>query len=347
MSRKNLKPLSASKIKTLKGCSWKYWCSYGLSLPRTGNDGSRRGSATHDFLECLARPDRRHMVELIIDKKDPFAFESTEKYIKLLAKRECVDDEENIETIKEFILTALRSDFFGEKLMLSEKPEDHAELFFDESVEKPSEGIKYRVRGFIDRIFLYRDKGEVLIRDYKTSKRKFEGEDASNNLQDLIYSLAASRMFPKFGKRIVEFLFLKFDPDVDKDHKNQATIEMEPICDGELYGLEHELTHYQNQVDNFDENSAVSNFAKDQGFPTDKSFSGCLQCGFAKHKGQLKKDGNIMWHCEFKFPFDFYRIFNKSGEEVACLNAEEFNIEKVPEGGDYKKYNYSGCPKFN
>jgi hypothetical protein len=35
-------------------------------------------------------------------------------------------------------------------------------------------------------------------------------------------------------------------------------------------------------IDNFSENDAMGNFAASQPYPTDKSFSGPLQCGFAK-----------------------------------------------------------------
>jgi hypothetical protein len=337
-------PLSASRIKTLKGCSWKYFCNYILKLPKDWNEGSARGSASHDVLEILARPDRKKRVKKLLRKKWPFDA-SIEKLIRLKAQHYNVGDKENILLIKDFLNTALRKDFFGESL--AQPDEDHAELTFDLSVDKPEKGIKYRILGFIDRLFLYRKKGLVLIRDYKTSKQKYKGEDISDNLQDLFYTLAAKSRFPKIKESVVEFLFLKFDHDVDDDHKNSCVLRMDSVKDCELEGLEHELTHYQQVIDEFDEESALENFAYNQGFPSDDSFSGRLQCGFAKYKGQLKKDGSLMWHCPYKFPYDFYRVYNKEGKEIDCVKDEDLDLDRYPSDCYTRKYKYAGCPVFN
>ena len=68
---------------------------------------------------------------------------------------------------------------------------------------------------------------------------------------------------------------------------------MNPIDEDDLEGFEMQLQSIQEYLEGFDESDAVSNFAYDKGFPTDGSFGGKLQCGFAKEKGQLKKDGSL------------------------------------------------------
>jgi len=45
--------LSASRIKTVEGCSWLYWCKYKLKLPDASNDGAKRGSICHLIFEHL------------------------------------------------------------------------------------------------------------------------------------------------------------------------------------------------------------------------------------------------------------------------------------------------------
>jgi hypothetical protein len=72
-----------------------------------------------------------------------------------------------------------------------------------------------------------------------------------------------------------------------------------------------------------------------------------LQCGFAKTKGQLKKDGTPMWHCPFKWGFDYFIVYNESGEKIKSYNENEWDEKFIPLGGSFKKHNYKGCPYFN
>ena len=69
--------------------------------------------------------------------------------------------------------------------------------------------IKYKIRGFIDKLFLYKRKKFAIIRDFKTSKEVFKGKDQTDNLQDLMYSLAVKNLFPEYSERVSEFLFLQ------------------------------------------------------------------------------------------------------------------------------------------
>ena len=89
---------------------------------------------------------------------------------------------------------------------------------------------------------------------------------------------------------------------------------------------------------------ATANFAAFKGWPTDGSFSKKLLCGFAKQKGQLKKDGNPMWHCGMKFDFYYYQFFKKDGSLTFTCFEEDFDESKIPEGGSYELRYYKGCP---
>ena len=121
-------------------------------------------------------------------------------------------------------------------------------------------------------------------------------------------------------------------------------MRMEPLSDEDLLGFEMQLTEIQQYLDNFSEEDAVSNMAADKGFPTDSSFSGRLLCGFAKQKGELKKDGNIKWHCSMKFDFFYYLFKNRDGQTVGSCFEEEFSKDIVPEGCTHEIQYYKGCP---
>lgn len=334
-------PLSASRIKTAEGCSWQYWCNYKLKLPDKSNDGSSRGTVCHLIFEVLGHKKRKHYFDKIIKKLDVFSVPSIKRLILKNAKALNVDDPENMQMIKEMLLNGLMYDFFGGKE--GEPTEEFSEKDFYIVVNEGD--IKYKIRGFIDKLFLYKDRKYALIRDFKTSKDTFKGKDVDDNYQDLMYSLAVKHMFPEYETKQSEFVFLKFE--LDEYAKKSGLVRMEPLSEEDLLGFEMHLTEVQNYLDNFTEETAVSNFAADKGFPKDGSFSCKLLCGFAKEKGQLKKDGTPMWHCGKKFDFFYHTILDSEGKFVKSCFEEEFNEDMVPKGGSHEMKYYEGCPAHN
>ena len=332
--------LSASRIKTVQSCSWLYWCKYKMNLPDASNDGAKRGSICHLIFELLGEPKRKKMQVKMIKSKDIFCFESIRRLVMKHARILEVADDENIALIKEMTLNGLMYDFYGDKAgkpteALSEK---------DFEIVVCDGGKKYKIKGFIDKLFLYKKQKFALIRDFKTSKQKFKGKEVSDNLQDYMYSLAVRHLYPEYKNRVSEFLFLKFNLDQSLEVSDGA-IQMSPISEDDLDGFEYQLSEIQEYLDGFSEQDAVGNFAASQPFPTDNSFSGPLQCGFAKQKGQLKKDGSPMWHCPMKFDFHYYAIINADGKHIKSYSIEEFNKSLIPNGCKAEKRYYAGCLK--
>ena len=331
-------PLSASRIKTAQSCSWLYWCKYKLKLPEKSNDGARRGSICHLVFEVLGIKRRKKYFDAIIKSEDVFSVPSIKRLVIKHAVREGVDDQDNIDLMKEMIYNGLTYDFFGEDLGPPTK--EYSEKDFD--IVKNDGKTKYKIRGFIDKLFLYKKQKFALIRDFKTSKDVFKGKDQTDNLQDLMYSLAVKNLFPEYSDRVSEFLFLKFDLDINA--KKSGVIRMKALDEDELTGFEMQLCEIQKYLDGFSEKDALRNYAAHQGFPTDNSFSGKLLCGFATQKGELKKDGSPKWHCPMKFDFFFYEVWDANRQRVASYFEEDFTEKLVPEGGGYEMKYYQGCP---
>ena len=331
-------PLSASRIKTVQSCSWLYWCKYKLHLPDKSNDGAKRGSICHLIFEVLGEKKRKKYYNKLIKTEDIYSVPSIKRLVMKHAKREEVDDEENIQLIKEMTYNGLTYDFFGSDL--SKPTEEYSEKDFE--IVKNDGEIRYKIRGFIDKLFLYKRKKFAIIRDFKTSKAVFKGKDATDNLQDLMYSLAVRNLFPEYSTRVSEFLFLKFD--LDAESSNSGLMQMKPLDDDELEGFELQLSEIQNYLDSFSLKHAKKNFAAYKGFPNDGSFSGKLLCGFAKKKGELKLDGNPKWYCPMKFDFFYYQVKNSDGDVIASYFEEEFEENLVPDGGTYELKYYEGCP---
>lgn len=331
--------LSASRLKTAKTCSWLYWSKYHLNLPEKKNDGASRGDICHAVFECLGKDDkkRRKHFKKILKEEDAFCIPSIKRMILKRAERLNVDDEENLRQINEMIVTGLRFDFFGKDLQ--NPTEAFSEYEFDLHVKKGKKN--YKIKGYIDKLFLYKKKNLAVIRDFKTSKKVFEGEEISKNLQDYIYCLAVKHMFPDYDNRKSEFLFLKFDLD------GKGYLEMESISEEDLEKFEKDMTQAQTYLENFDIRKAKSSYAADK--PRGEGFVGQIVCGFAKYPGEPKKDGNPKWHCHFKFPFDYYCLTDEEGHVKMTALAEDYAalLKKKGENDKIEKRHYEGCPRWN
>ena len=323
--------LSASRIKTAQSCSGLYWFKYILKAPDKSNDGAKRGTICHLVFELLGDEKEKKNYEKIIEKQDVFASAKVKKLILTEAKNSNVDDQENLDLIKKMTLNGLNYDFFGESM--GEIDESFSERDFDFDVDDGE--VSYKTKGFIDKLFIKNEK--AIIRDFKSSKDVFKGKDLEDNLQDLMYTLAVRKLFPKLKKIYSEFVFLKFSPE-------KGVIKMSPVSDEELRGFEYQLTSIQKYLDNFNEKIAMKNFAAKADFPKDNSFGGPLLCGYAKSADEKKVDGSPKWFCPAKFAFEFYQI-KKDGKIVdSCFIKEKKEYEKKYAEHEFLLFKYEGCP---
>lgn len=344
--------LSASRIKTLQQCSWKYWCNYKLKLPDKSNDGASRGWICHLIFELLGEDRHKKHYDTIIKSGSIFDCEPINRLTMYHARRLNVDDDENLSLIDKMTINGLHCDFFGEQR--SAPDQAISEKSFDISIS--NENVSYRIKGFIDKLFLYNDESYALIRDFKSSKQVFKGKEVTDNLQHLMYSLAVKHLYPEFKTRESEFLFLKFDLTKDMFGKSgNGVLEMEMVTDEELSGLEYELSEIQSYIDTFDEEKARSNFAAKQNYPSDGTFGGPLACGkdgFKISRGQpvLDKNGDPIpaFICSYRKPFSYYALKDSSGKvmKTCFIEDKEDLIASKKEGQTVELMEYKGCPHW-
>ena len=318
-----LTAISASKVKTFEGCSWTYFQKYKKNVPDSTNDGALKGSVVHDLFELLILSKHKNKYKLIIKKDHISGCPTVNRFIKTKIKKyKLPNTKEVYDHINQMILVGLKADFYvkGAELI---KPEYEFNIL--------NESPRYLIRGFIDRPS--KKGNEIIIDDYKTSKKKFEGEDIDSNLQGIIYSIACKKIWPELTPK-VRFVFLQFPED--------PIVEIS-FNEDQLKGAEYYLESIQNRLENFSDKQAYSNMAADKGMPTDGTFSGKLMCGFAKEPGQLKKDGSPMWHCSYKFGFTYY-IVKKDGKEIKSYKKKEDVVLK--EGQVIEEAVYKGCPRY-
>ena len=344
-----LTKLSASRIKTAQNCSWSYWCNYKLKLPDSGNDGASRGTICHNVFELLGDKHKSEF-DKIVKEGTIWNTSIVASQVKKEAKDLCVSDEENLELIDQMIVAGLRFDFFGDE---NERPiNSESERFFDLEIDKPEKGIRYAIRGYIDKIFTYKDNS-VVIRDFKSSKSVFKGKELTDNLQNLIYCLATKLVSPELFPRS-EFLFLRFD--LEKDIFGEAGkgyVKMDEISEEELEGFEYQLTEFQRYLDNFDEETAKSNFAANQDYPKDGTFGGPLACGkdgYKMSRGEpvLDKNGEpiLAYICPYRKPTEYYALKDKDGNLKKTSFIDEKDSLEAGEGEEIVKMQYDGCPHW-
>lgn len=336
--------MSASLIKTMTGCSWQFWAKYFLKLPDITNEGALRGDICHRVFQGLGREDRKKLVQKVIKDGTIWKTPSLGRMVTSFCKKNGINDDDNRDLVDFMTLAGLNYDFEGRKHFGIKPTESFSEIDFD--IEVKENGKDYRIRGFIDKLFLFKKQGVALIRDFKSSKSVYEGDEVDDNIQDLIYRLAVRRMYPEYADIEMEFVFLKFDCSRNGD----GIIRTPNISPEELGGFEHYLTELQQQVNHFGEEDAKTNYAYHQGFPEkEEGFTKRLLCGFNKFKGQKKKDGSVMWGCACKWPMEYYEVKNTEGELIRGLHLTEKDKARKyrQQGFSVKKKKYQGCPVFN
>jgi len=325
--------LSASRLKTLKSCSLKYFYNYTLKIPQQSNTGNRVGDCVHIVLECLGERRHRKLLDKLIAAETCFECPVIWRFIQKYCKRESLS-EESLEKIDKFILIGAKSDFLceknGGKLVGSE-------IDFDIKQNSPT----YRIAGFIDQIASY-PGNYIRIKDFKSQAREMEGDDKVENVQAYIYALAAKNLYGEDKKVVVDFLMLNFP---------ENPIFRLKFSDEDLARFKKKLAEWYEEIATFTPENRFDNVAKNQKFPAaGEGFKGPLQCGWAGAKkgfvaspDQKKKNGEPAYYCAFRFPLDYFALCDEDGNVVAT----SFNKDlKVKEGQFIVKKHHKGCEAF-
>lgn len=334
--KKELVSLSASRLKVLDDCSWTYYVRYVLRIDGESNDGARRGTVVHALFDCLLNPKHKHYYGEILKKGTVVGIPKIERFLRAqMAKEGLVNvydnkGNHNYQLIDKMILTGLSFDFYCESVDRRKPDVLHGERVVDYTHYEGEEPV-YRIKGFIDKIAEF--KKHIAIFDYKTSQQKFHGEELTDNIQAMMYSLYAYRVLKM--KAAVTFVFLRFPKSP------MQKVEFGPDA---LEGLEEFLKYQTAYLKDFNLEKATANFAADKPYPK-QGFKGPLICGRAKRKGELKKDGSPKWHCPFKFAFNYYQLVDE--DDNLIRSSVDKKSLKPEEGQKVKVKWYPGCPKFN
>ncbi len=305
--------LSASKLDTLKKCSFLYYCKYVLRIADEAGLGAGRGSVTHSIIEPLLRPDRRKYVDQIIKTKDAFCVPSIERLIRKYSNKYGVSEDDHIDKIKKYLMVALSFDFYCEG-SLSLTAEEKFEI---------DEG-KYILNGKIDRTAIYEDR--VCVADFKTSKQKFNKEDLDFNIQALMYALVQRKKHPNLPIE-VDFIFLKCP---------KKPIQKTVITDALLDGFVEWLDYIVEYIEDYDYKKGISDMAA-SGWPRR------AWCG--SELGEVDKEGNPKYICSFKYPALYYSAYD--GEKLIKTSRNRQDLEYLSKSGcRVEMKQFEGCPSW-
>ena len=319
--------LSASLLETFDKCSYIWFSKYVHKFPDESNDGARRGSITHTLLEVLLNP--RHDKVLKYTLKNKKLHPSLIRLVKKLAKKEKLGEtdsknQNNFKMIEEMTLVGLNADY---------RCKGYKICSIEEEFLISNKNPLYKIKGFIDKMAV-NDLGDYLVCDYKTSREVKTETELKKNIQALMYSLSVWKQKGKIPT--VRFIFLRFPENPIRD----VTFTL-----AELLGFEEYLAYMTSLLSPKNKELATASLAADKPYPKkEDGFSGNLVCGRASYKFQLKKNGEPMYACPFKFENEYYGLFNDKGEIIRSA-VHESDL-KPKEGQMVLKMQTTPCPRF-
>lgn len=276
----------------------------------------------HLIFEVLANPRHADYVTEIVRDGTCLKHKAIFKLIIKASNREGLDLDEmvkplskkgkeitNLKCIDEMILVGLKFDFIGDYELIG------SEWEFDITNAYP----KYRIGGFVDRIF--KDGNKMVIRDFKSSKKAFKGEELESNLQGMMYSLAVRKKYDEQRDVLVRFLFLRYPDDPER--------ECPHFSEEQLRGFEHYLEYVGEYLKNFGESKAKSNYAAHD---------------YARKWMCQTKSG---WRCPYIDPIDYKVLIDKKGNIIKSIfNTEDFKPHEIKRGYKIESRKYDGCPAW-
>lgn len=315
--------ISASRLDVFLECTAKYAYKYLFKGPDTTNSGAQRGSVCHDTFEILANKRHKHIVDKAIEQNTCTRIPALWKLIEAFADKNNVNDAENLSIIDEYIVTGLKTDFYGPKNIVKIEIEKRFEL----EVEKKN--ILYKLTGFIDRINWIQEGDNLFleIQDYKSSKAKFDDKKILENHQSIIYQLAIKYLYPQIPLKSFKFIFLKFRADPYQ--------QFELLTEDQLLGYEYWLTGIQKNLENFSEKNIPDNYA------AHSIKLRMTRCG----KIGIKKDGTPNFICSAYRPLEYYVLLDKDNKIIKSSFNNDL-VTDINKKEKVEKRNYNGCSYY-
>lgn len=240
--------ISASRIKLLNDCSWRFYASEYLLWPEKVWPRTKLGSIAHGILEVLYRDKHRHIHDLVKKAGTIYAYPALGRLVRAWQFNTKVIDS-LIKDIDPMVMLVLNhTNFLDEGATRRFEPEHEFTMVLKNGG---------KVRGYIDKLAFYGN--QAIVWDFKSQKDKFTEEELKNSLQALVYQWYIFKTYGLLAE--VRFVMLRYPPN-KKDPARHIQIVM-PATSAQLEGFEIYLEHMWETVNRFTEKDAYGNLKMD------------------------------------------------------------------------------------
>lgn len=240
--------ISASRIKLVNDCSYRFYASEYLKVPEKTWPRTHVGTVAHAVFEALYPEKHRKVYDLIKKEGTIYASKSIERLVKIWQGKTVVSDE-LISDIDPMVMMVLNhTDFLDEGATRRFEPEHEFTMTLANG------GL---VRGYIDRLAFFGDR--AIVWDYKSQKNRFDKEEVEDSFQSLMYQWYVWKTYGLLAE--VRYVLLRHPP-TKRDPSKHIQITM-PATPTQLRGFEVYITHMWEVVNRFGPKDATANFKED------------------------------------------------------------------------------------
>lgn len=248
---KPVRRLSASRLKLLNDCSWRFYASEYLLWPEKVWPKTSVGTVAHAVFEALYPDKHRHHYDTIKAAGTIYASPAIARLVKIWQwKTKVIDD--LIKDIDPMVMMTLNhTDFLDTGATRRFEPEHEFTMVLKNGG---------KVRGYIDKLAFYGER--AIVWDFKSQKNRFESDEVSDNFQSLVYQWYVYRTYGLLAE--VRYILLRHPP-TKRDPSKHIQITM-PATPAQLAGFELYLEHMYGVINRFGSEEAKTNFKDDYGW---------------------------------------------------------------------------------
>jgi hypothetical protein len=240
--------LSASRLKLLSDCTWRFYASEYLLWPEKVWPRTHLGTIAHAVLEALYRDRHRKTHDAIKEAGTIYVSPSVSRLVRILQVKLNISDE-LIADIDPMVMLALTQTNFLDVGAIRRFDPEH-----EFTMTLPSGG---KVRGYIDKMAEYSD--EWIVWDFKSQKNRFTKDELDDSFQSMTYQWYVYRTFGKLAT--VKYVMLRHPPTNRTPEKHiQIT---PPATPEQLEGFESYLDYIHGQINQFGLQEARSGMKTD------------------------------------------------------------------------------------
>lgn len=244
--------ISASRLKSMNECTYKFYASEYLRVPEKVWPKTHAGSCVHSVLEALNRDKNRDLYTLTKETQTIYSSPALTRLVRAWQYKTQMQDK-IVTDIDPMTLVAINhTNFLDEGAVKRYGPEYE----FDMTL---SNGGK--IKGFIDRMADF-GHGRWIITDYKSQGKRFTQSELENSFQSKMYQWIVWKRFGALAE--VHYIMLRFPP-TKKEPTRHIQITMPPT-EAQLRGFEHYLEHSYETIVQFGLQDAYGYFKEDEGF---------------------------------------------------------------------------------